>query len=1174
MARLAELKSGARIAGLSPAGPCTVVHVAPIGAEAVEISWREPSGAIVQRILFAADAGSLTVAAEGRAWSFAGEGDAFKLALEATRIRLAHLFDPYLAVTTSLIEPLPHQITAVYGELLPRQPLRFLLADDPGAGKTIMAGLLIKELIVRGDLKRCLIVAPGSLVEQWQDELLEKFGLDFELLSRERVETSRTGNPFLEADRWIVRLDQLSRADDLQEKLEAAPEFDLVVCDEAHRMAASYFASEVRYTKRYLLGQLLGRHCRNLLLMTATPHNGKEADFQLFMALLDGDRFEGKFRDGVHMADPSDLMRRLIKEELLKFDGSKLFPERHAYTVKYDLSPGESALYAAVTDYVRNEMNRAEALADGEERRRQNVGFALQILQRRLASSPAAIHESLKRRLARLEERLAEASLARRGAGILPIGPSELAVAAEDFEEAAETEVEAVEEALVGGASAARTSAELAAEIAILRDLERQARELRRSGQDTKWRELQEVLDRPEMTNEAGTRRKLIVFTEPRDTLEYLAERIRARLGRPEAVVIIHGGIGREERRKTVEAFRNDPEVLVLVANDACGEGVNLQRAHLMVNYDLPWNPNRIEQRFGRIHRIGQTEVCHLWNLVAHETREGQVYARLLEKLDTARAALGGRVFDVLGRLFEARPLRDLLVDAIRYGDDPIRKQELLEIVEGAVDQAHLRELLDERALVDDTMDASRVRAIREDMERANAQRLQPFYIEGFFMEAFAGLGGQVQRRETGRFEVSRVPASVRARDRQIGTRETVLPRYERICFEKERIGGPPAAAFVCPGHPLLDAVVDIVRELHGPILGTGAILVAPDSDITPRLLLCLRHGIVDGHTVADGRQRVVSERMQFVEIGEDGAARSAGPAPHVDYRAASEAERALIAPLLDAPWLRDDPEQRARRFAIAELVPRHLDEVSSRRLAQIQKVESEVTRRLRQEINHWDHRSNELHERELAGRPAKLSAENAQRRADALEDRLQARLTELAKERQLAALPPTLIAAALVVPTGRLKRLSGDVEVPDGLGEDRAEVERLAIEAVLAAERALGFEPADVGHLNLGYDIESRDPRMPGHLRLIEVKGRVSGADTVTVTRNEILTALTVPESWVLAIVEVAGGFAHPPRYVRRPFERGPDVGQVSATYALKDLYARAANGRHHPADVAWKEP
>ena len=422
------------------------------------------------------------------------------------------------------------------------------------------------------------------------------------------------------------------------------------------------------------------------------------------MALLDADRFEGRFRDGVHQADVSDLMRRLTKEELLKFDGRPLFPERLAYTVKYELSVAEDALYDEVTTYVRKEMNRAERFAaEGDDKRRVNIGFALQILQRRLASSPAAIHESLRRRRERLEARLAEERLMRRGQEARLAVDSGLAAWWEydetEIEDAPGDEAEATEEAILDKATAARTIAELETEIGTLFRLEAHAAKLRRSGADTKWIQLNGILDNPLMTDADGNRRKLIIFTEARDTLYYLADRIRTRLGRPEAVIVIHGSVRREDRRKAVESFTHDKDVLVLVANDAAGEGINLQRAHLMVNYDLPWNPNRLEQRFGRIHRIGQSEVCHCWNLVAAKTREGKVYSRLLDKIEVARVALGGRVYNVLGRLFEARPLRDLLIEAVRYGEQPEVKEKLFQAVDDAVDQKHLLDLIADRAL-------------------------------------------------------------------------------------------------------------------------------------------------------------------------------------------------------------------------------------------------------------------------------------------------------------------------------------------------------------------------------------------------------------------------------------------------------------------------------------------
>src|SRR5438552_9100550 len=411
MARLEEIIPGASIRGILPDVLVSAINIQWFGSEALELTYKDATGRVGNQLLYRHDEPRFEVVAVGRPWSFDGDGALFRLVSEAQRIRLAHLFDPVLAVHTSLVDPLPQQILAVYAAMLPRQPLRFLLADDPGAGKTIMAGLFIKELLIRGDLQRCLVVSPGNLVEQWQDELWRKFSLPFEIATNDKLEAARTGNWFRENSLCIARLDKLSRDEDAQAKLNDT-EWDLIVCDEAHKMSATFFGGEVKYTKRYHLGRLVSGLTRHFLLMTATPHNGKEEDFQLFMALLDGDRFEGKFRDGVHQVEVSDLIRRMVKENLRKFDGTPLFPERIAHTVPYRLSNAEAQLYKAVTDYVREEFNRAEALQN--DKRAGTVGFALTILQRRLASSPEAIYPSLRRRRERLEKRCRELELLQR----------------------------------------------------------------------------------------------------------------------------------------------------------------------------------------------------------------------------------------------------------------------------------------------------------------------------------------------------------------------------------------------------------------------------------------------------------------------------------------------------------------------------------------------------------------------------------------------------------------------------------------------------------------------------------------------------------------------------------------------------------------------------------------
>ena len=1197
--QLEQLQSNAAIRGILPDALVTVVSVQWFGSEALELTYKTPTGKVANELLYRHDEPRLELVEQGRPWSFDGDGALFRLVSEAHRIRLAHLFDPVLAVHTSVVDPLPHQITAVYEAMLPRQPLRFLLADDPGAGKTIMAGLLIKELIARGDLQRCLIVCPGSLAEQWQDELYRRFHLPFEILTNDKLEAARTGNWFLETNLVIARLDKLSRNEDVQQKLQTPDcRWDLVVCDEAHKMSATVFGGEVKYTKRYRLGQLLSTLTRHFLLMTATPHNGKEADFQLFMALLDGDRFEGKFRDGVHSADCSDLMRRMVKESLLKFDGTPLFPERRAYTVPYKLSDAEAALYQAVTEYVREEFNRAEALEN--DKRAGTVGFALTILQRRLASSPEAIYQSLRRRRERLEGRLRELELLQRGGQVVALPANGLPALdsedVEDLDEAPDNEVAAAEEAILDQATAARSIAELRIEIETLTRLEAQALAVRRSGIDTKWRELSSLLaeifttpsldhlvEEPRVPYGAGPippptpspHQKLVIFTEHRDTLNYLEGRITTLLGRKDAVVIIHGGIGREERLKVQESFKHDPNVQVLLATDAAGEGINLQRAHLMVNYDLPWNPNRLEQRFGRIHRIGQTEVCHLWNLVAEETREGDVYRKLLEKLEQARQALGGQVFDVLGKLqFEGKSLRELLIEAIRHGERPEVRAFLTTVLDTTLDRGHLQTLIDERVLAHDAMDSSRVRRIREDMERADARRLQPHYIESFFHEAFKRLGGTAKQREPRRYEITHVPAPVRNRDRLIGIGEPVLPRYERIAFEKDLVApqGQPLAAFVCPGHPLLDAIIDLTLERHRDLLKRGTVLVDErDPGTAPRVLFYLEHAIQDAGLTRAGERRVVSKRMLYVEQDASGATRHVQYAPYLDYRPLKEGEPGIDA-ILERPecqWIagsagvspaRPTIEQQAQGYAIAHVVPGHLAEVKGRKLELIARTEAAVKDRLTKEITYWDHRAEELKLQEQAGKPnAKLNSGEARKRADLLQGRLQKRLEDLKLEAQLSPLPPVVLGGSLVVPTGLIDAMTGRSAAQATAPVDTQASAARARAIVIDIERGLGYEPTDREFEKLGYDIESRVPGT-GRLRFIEVKGRVSGAPTITVTRNEVLYSLNKPDDFILAIVEFLDRASHKVHYLRQPFQREPDFGVTSVNYDLAELTARAA--------------
>ncbi|MBQ7502586.1 DUF3883 domain-containing protein [bacterium] len=1174
MARLEDIAKDIRVRGLDGNKVVKIVSAERCGGSAVEVFFRDDRGNLGSRLLYRGEAERLEIV-KNALFSFDADGEDLRLASEAFRISLAHLFDPYLAVHTSSVEALPHQISAVYQEMIDRLPLRYVLADDPGAGKTVMTGLLMKELIMRGDLKRCLIVSPGSLSEQWQDELKDKFGIVFDILTNERIESAASGNIFSEINFCIARLDKLARDESLKQKLEES-DWDLIVIDEAHKMSATVWGGEVKETMRYKLGKLLSHITRDFLLLTATPHNGKEEDFQLFMALIDPDRFAGAVR---HKAsdkplDVSDVMRRLVKEDLLKFDGSPLFPERRAETVNYGLSEGEKELYQAVTEYVRGEFNRAENLS-GEHRN--TVGFALTVLQRRLASSPEAIYQSLKRRYERLERRLKDEEQGRSEAPY----SSKVSISFDgrdrdynDYDDYSAEELEREEEDVAEKASAARTVTELKAELASLKGLVSMADEVRRSGEDRKWDELSRLLlDRQCMLNSAGLPEKLIIFTEHRDTLNYLSRKISGLLGSDKAVITIHGGMHRSDRRRVEAAFKQDRDVRILIATDAAGEGINLQCAHLMINYDLPWNPNRLEQRFGRIHRIGQTEVCLLWNIVAGETREGMVFQRLFSKLEEERKALGGKVFDILGGVtFDNKPLRELLIEAVRCGDDAGVRSRLSAAVDRSVNTEKLRELIEENALTADSMDLSKVMAVRAEMERAEARRLQPHYIKAFFLTAFRRLGGRFRPREANRYELTFVPSDLCRYGSVSG--KHVLDRYERICFEKAEcnIPGKRQAELICPGHPLLEAVVKLIRERFGEVLRKGAVLVDEnDGGFEPRFLCYIEESLKDGVPLADGRINIISRRLRFAELKEDGTAVNAGYAPYLDYKPLNSSDSPLSEDEIKAVYdyimtqsrFADGAADRARDYAIENLIPEHLAEVKERRYKLLDKIEKAVEKRLSAEIRYWDNRAIDLRNKDKAGEgDQKLNSDKARRRAEELTERKKRRLAEIEAEREISSLPPNIAGGALIIPGGLLRRLLHRPEPDTFAVSDRKAVETAAMEAVMKIERALGYIPKDVSAEKCGCDVESAVPPElrdgSGCLRFIEVKGRAAGATTVTVSKNEILTALNCPDSFILALVEVDGRNTRTV-YLRQPFKKEPDQGVCSINYNIKDLLQKS---------------
>jgi superfamily II DNA or RNA helicase len=1016
-----DLTPGVLVDGLDAGGPVTLDRVDRVAGTAT-LHWRDRLGVARSRLLFPDDLERLQVVVADDVPSLDAEPALFRRAFAAHRLREAHLHAPLLAVASAAVEPLPHQLQAVYEQMLTRRPLRFLLADDPGAGKTIMAGLYVKELLARRLVHRCIIVAPGSLVEQWQEELQVKFGLRFSLFDRSLAAGAPDGNPFLAAPLLIARVDQLARDKALLEQLSASS-WDLAVVDEAHKLTARYWGQKVLRSKRFQLGAALAAASTNFLLMTATPHSGKEQDFQLFLSLLDPDRFTGR---GSGEQSAADLMRRLVKEQLRHLDGRPLFPERRASTVRYELTPLERELYERVSEYVRHEMDKVA----GDDSRR-TVGFALLVLQRRLASSPEAVLRSLTRRRDRLR---AEADKVRDAdARLSVLLQLSLGQVVEDEDDALDRERAEAEDEASAGATASRTLQDLETEILLLEDLVALAERVRAAGVDRKWEQLARLLTAGRMFGPDGRRRKIIVFTEHRDTLTYLQGKVEHLLGDPGAVSVIHGAVSRPQRRAVQDAFTTDPMVSVLLATDAAGEGVNLHVAHLMVNYDLPWNPNRLEQRFGRIHRIGQSEVCHLWNLVASDTREGDVFTTLLDKLAAQREALGDQVFDVLGEVLTGSDLNELLTSAIRYGDRSAVRARLNQVVDQKVGTDLAEAVALRRQHLSDLTNED-LRQARRAMALAAAGTLQPDAVRSFVLDALPLTRSEVALGGDGRYVVSRVSGELRQADRAVDR------RYDLVTFDPARIaspGGAPAE-LLGPGHPLVDSLADLMAQATGEVLKRGLLLADPSTSASS-LLVLLRLSVREG----EGGD-VVSERLvalaaadhEVREVAAQAFALLPGAAPTA--APAREVRRARL--------------EAAVLQASSVLAPAHLGEARDQAQRQREAGMEEVRQRLAAEHQRVSDQLAALLRRPVADAHARAALEAS------LEDlrlRAQAREVRASSEEVLVAADPEVVAVAWVQGTGR-----ADV---DARHARALAVVRAALETEGTVEQALPYSGYDL---------------------------------------------------------------------------------------------------------------
>ena len=757
------------------------------------------------------------------------DAESILLLVESARIRLAYAHDRHFAVSLSGIRTLPHQIEAVYMRMLPQPRLRFLLADDPGAGKTIMTGLLVKELDLREAVDRMLILCPAPLTIQWQDEMLRWFGLSFDIIFS-AVDQQQLVNPWRRCTHVIASLDY-AKQDDVRERV-WNEQWDLVVIDEAHKCSAYTKSAmgrsdEVEKTKRYQLAERLAARTDRLLLLTATPHHGDDDRFAHFIRLLDADLFPEPHRAGNQSGEiRRDILKmgpecpwalRRLKEDLRDLAGRRLFPDRHTHTVTFKLNVQEYDLYKAVTAYINQFLPQASG------RRKASVALVRTVLQRRLASSTMAIFESIRRRLERQQNLLKEledlslAQLTRRLAQM----QGRLA----DVEQDEDDLDDADRDRLADQFTAALGLDQLRGEIAALHDLLAQARRVRDHASDSKLATLKACLDRAEFKELSDGRGKLLIFTEHRDTLNYLCDWL-GQWGY--STVQIHGGMNPHQRKRAQEQFRTEKQICV--ATEAAGEGINLQFCRLMINYDLPWNPTRLEQRLGRIHRIGQERDVHAFNFVAGESEEGhpivegRILERLLEKLDQMRAVLADRVFDVIGEVLSLNDvnLPEMLRDA---AFDPRRLDDYLDQIT-RIDPVKLRKYEEVTGIA-----LARANVDFSGFQQANAEaeerRLMPRYVEEQFLKACTAVGLKVELRADGLCRVEHVLADLRSDKlqsvRRLGKPD---PSYRKVTFQKEHLDQDQHldAVLVGPGHPLYAAVDERLNEQLSSLVGGIAV--------------------------------------------------------------------------------------------------------------------------------------------------------------------------------------------------------------------------------------------------------------------------------------------------------------------------------------------------------------
>ena len=1088
--------------------PVQVITVIPMGDAIKLIGKGLNTGKLHDPILFSEQLAALETTPENE--PFDGDAGNFRLGVEAMRLALAHEYDPYFTLSIARVDPLPHQLEAVYDYFLKLPRIRFLLADDPGAGKTIMAGLLIKELKIRGLIKRILIVSPANLTFQWQREMQDKFKEHFEVLRSDILRANYGSNPWQEKNQIVTSMPWVSIIEDAKESL-LRSHWDLVIVDEAHKMSAY---SQDHKTMAYQLGEALSDRTDHFLLMTATPHKGDPANFSLFLRLLDKDVYADikSLEEAMRRHEAPFYLRR-VKEAMVTFpdpDTGKvksLFTRRLVRTIEFEIDSDEWDLYNSLTEYVQEQSIKA---AEDDSARGRALGFTMAMLQRRFASSIYALRRSLERIRDKREKVLKD-----------PEGYRQMQIfkkVPEDYDELPEEEQQKIFDDLESVVASIDPDA-LKEEIFQLDKLIDQARLLEQREVESKLQRLKEVLK--EQGVFADPKMKLLLFTEHKDTLEYLAG--DGKDGRPLgklrewglSVTQIHGGmkIGDRDtagtRINAERIFKEDCQVMA--ATEAAGEGINLQFCWFMINYDIPWNPMRLEQRMGRIHRYGQEKDCLILNFVSIKTREGRVLQKLFQRIEQIEKDLDpqntGKVFNVLGDVLPANQLERMLRDmyANITSEDAIKSR----IVE-EVDIDRFRRIT-EHTLEGLAKKELNLSAILSKSEEAKERRLVPEVIEDFFLKAapLAGIALKETKQTPHIYRSSgKVPRSLwQIGEAHEGRYGKLGKEYKQIVFDKTLLARDSTAEWVTPGHPLFEAVRIYALQKVEEDLRKGAIFFDLYSKEPSRL-------DVYSAAVKDGRGNVIHRRIFVVQTDMAGTLAVRQPTIFLDLIPSTSEVK-----IPEGNGLPDRDQIEQSLFHIA-LVP-FLEEINAQRTKEIETIERHMEISLNELIVRQNLILSELMEKRERGetaQPIAASIKSTDDRIDDLNERLERRRKELKQEHNLSISDIQHHGRAWVLPHPD-RRSPGMVQMVQDEG-----VERIAVQAVIAYEEARGWKVESVEQDSRGFDLISRrphpeDPQTAVEVRFIEVKGR-AGVGEIALTSNEYRTAERLKNDYWLYVV------------------------------------------------------